>query len=54
METQVSFWYHFAKSGYQFRISGPEEVTISSDKKMVTTFIGAKNPASFIASCVEF
>jgi hypothetical protein len=45
-ETQVSFSSQFAKSGYRFRISGPEEVTISSDKKMVTTFIGTKNPAS--------
>jgi hypothetical protein len=43
-KTRVSFSSHFAKSGYRFRISSPEEVTISSDKKMVTTFIGTKIP----------
>jgi hypothetical protein len=36
----------FCKKWLQFRASGPEEVTTSSEEKTVTTFIGTKKPAS--------
>jgi hypothetical protein len=36
----------FSKKWLQFRASGPEEVTTSSEEKTVTTFIGTKIPAS--------